>query len=360
MKSNLKRIFVLMLLLLTAMLLLISCEEEDVEVNLQGGNLQIGTQNGSENPDEGGEGSRNNSTSAESGDGAENTGDTNTNETPHHHSFGEWVTIKDSTCKDHGEKERSCECGAKENESSPLLAHNEVIDIAVSPTCVMTGLSEGKHCSDCLTVIIDQETIAALGHNEVIDIAIPATCDQSGLTEGKHCSTCFTVLVVQNAIPSKGHTPGDWVVGLPATISVNGLMYQLCTDCDTKLKEEVILATGSLGLAYKPVFTGIKICTVTGIGACKDKDLYIGSLIEEHRVLHIGANAFEGCTFIESVTLPDGLENIASYAFKDCVNLKNINFPGTKAEWIDFQKGFGWDEGIPSYTVHCTDGDIKK
>ncbi|MBQ7355132.1 MAG: leucine-rich repeat protein [Clostridia bacterium] len=354
MKNNVKRVFVLALLLLSSMFMLASCDEEDGEIDLQGSNLQIGTQENPGSPGENGEGTPNGGSSAEGGDDAEDVG------TPHVHSFDEWVTIKASTCKEHGERERSCECGAKENESIPLLAHNEVIDIAVSPTCVQTGLSEGKHCADCLTVIIDQETLAALGHNEVIDVAVPPTCDQSGLTEGKHCSTCFTVLVVQNVIPSKGHTPGDWVVSLPATISVNGLMYQLCTDCDTKLKEEVILATGSLGLAYKPVFSGIKICTVTGIGTCSDKDLYIGSLIEEHRVLHIGTNAFEGCTFLESVTLPDGLESIASFAFKDCVNLKDIHFPGTKAEWIDFQKGFGWDEGIPSYTVHCTDGDISK
>ena len=41
----------------------------------------------------------------------------------------------------------------------------------------------------------------ACDHKEVTDAAKPATCTETGLTEGKHCSVCGKVLVEQKVIP---------------------------------------------------------------------------------------------------------------------------------------------------------------
>ena len=40
-------------------------------------------------------------------------------------------------------------------------------------------------------------------HTVVIDPAVPATCTETGLTEGKHCSDCGMILVKQQTIPTK-------------------------------------------------------------------------------------------------------------------------------------------------------------
>ena len=80
--------------------------------------------------------------------------------------------------------------------------HTEVVDKAKAPTCTETGLTEGKHCSVCSTVLVAQEVVKANGHTEVIDEAVEATETSDGLTEGKHCEVCGEILVAQQTIPA--------------------------------------------------------------------------------------------------------------------------------------------------------------
>lgn len=43
------------------------------------------------------------------------------------------------------------------------IPHTEVVDKAVEPTCTKTGLTEGKHCSVCSAVLVEQKVVLALG-----------------------------------------------------------------------------------------------------------------------------------------------------------------------------------------------------
>lgn len=79
-------------------------------------------------------------------------------------------------------------------------------------------------------------------------------------------------------------------------------------------------------------------------------------------VTKIGSYAFYICTGITSVTIPDSVTSIGSYAFYNCTGLTSITFNGTEAQWEAITKGSSWDYNIGkgNYTIHCTDGDIPK
>ena len=54
------------------------------------------------------------------------------------------------------------------------------------PTCTATGLTDGKKCSVCATVTVQQTTISALGHNwQAATTEAPKTCIACGATEGE-------------------------------------------------------------------------------------------------------------------------------------------------------------------------------
>ena len=114
-------------------------------------------------------------------------------------------------------------------------------------TCNESGLTDGKKCSVCGVVTVEQQIIPATGdhvyaietkrvastcktagyiitacgcgetktttlsldannhENIVVLDAVSATCTKSGLTEGKKCSACGTVTVAQQIVSAKGH-----------------------------------------------------------------------------------------------------------------------------------------------------------
>lgn len=77
-------------------------------------------------------------------------------------------------------------------------------------------------------------------------------------------------------------------------------------------------------------------------------------------VTSIGDNAFSGCTTMTNIKIPRNVTEIGADAFSFCDNLMDIYYNGTKSEWNKVKKNVDWARNTGDYTIHCTDGDIKK
>ena len=118
------------------------------------------------------------------------------------HDWGGWAVVTSATCTSEGSEVRSCyACNEFETRTTEKLPHTEVVVPAVAPTCTESGLTEGKKCSVCDTIFVEQQQIAAKGHVEFILPAVEPTFTETGLTEGKKCSVCGVILVEPQQIP---------------------------------------------------------------------------------------------------------------------------------------------------------------
>ena len=70
--------------------------------------------------------------------------------------------------------------------------------------------------------------------------------------------------------------------------------------------------------------------------------------------------SFVVCSSLREIVIPKSVTFIGVQTFAYCFNLTSITFEGTCAEWQAIEKGQLWDQAIPSYVVHCSDGDIVK
>ena len=103
---------------------------------------------------------------------------------------------------------------------------------------------------DYSSITADAEFTArytAIPHTEVVDKAVEPTCTETGLTEGKHCSVCGEVLVEQEVVPALGFTVSGSVDGVTDNAMV------------TLLKDGVVAARGDVRADGGFLLSGLRI-----------------------------------------------------------------------------------------------------
>ena len=148
-------------------------------------------------------------------------------------------------------------------------------------------MTEGKKCSVCQTITVEQTVVAAKGHTEEIIPAVDATCTATGLTEGKKCSVCEEILVAQEEIAMLEHTYdnacdadcnvcagtrtpadhvyGDWTTTKEATRKEEGSEERICSVCGNKDVKAIPMIEGMPVIAIIAIVIGC--VAVVGVGA---------------------------------------------------------------------------------------------
>ena len=76
-------------------------------------------------------------------------------------------------------------------------------------------------------------------HTEEVIPEKPATCTETGLTAGKRCSVCSTVITAPTTIPAKGHSLDSGTVTKEASCTEKGEKTYSCANCDYTKTEEI-------------------------------------------------------------------------------------------------------------------------
>ena len=138
------------------------------------------------------------------------------------------------------------------------------------------------------------------------------------------------------------HSLGDWKTVKEATCTEKGKKTRGCSQCDYTEHEEipaghnyvdhVCSACGDIqyseGLKFRSNGTGTGTYSVSGIGTCTDRVVYVPPTTPEgYPVTGVYGFAFQRCTDLTKIVLPDSITSIGSYAFAYCTNLRSIAIP---------------------------------
>ena len=126
-----------------------------------------------------------------------------------------------------------------------------------------------------------------------------------------------------------------------------------CLDCDKSISNDFLFCpycgneqtdnntseNVSSGFKYT-IYSDGKSCGIEGIGVCTDTEIIIPNKIEGCTVVTIGERAFENCTNVTSIKIPETVTSIGASAFYGCSSLKELYLPAgiTKIGDRAFQK----------------------
>ena len=237
----------------------------------------------------------------------------------HTHAIANWYTVKEANCTQPGQKNALCSCGKIMQTQEIPVSHSSAINLGVPATCFVTGLTEGSYCWICDKVLVAQKEIPKVPHTPVKEEAIPASCTDCGYTEGSHCAVCLDYVVQPQVIPAKGHTMTSKLIESAVETERHTLHY--CTVCSYSYKEYFDPPS-----PVKFESNGDGTCKVVGLTNGPVENLVIPWRNSNGDIVVSIGNSALTAKGIKTVTMPDTVEEIETYAFRYNDTLQTVNF----------------------------------
>ena len=209
------------------------------------------------------------------------------------------------------------------NSSTHNCFGNEFIE-TVLPSCIEQGYD--KYLCVICNRTYSTNFVDAVGHTEIVDAKVEASCTTTGLTEGKHCSGCNKIFVEQELIPLMDHNYINKICSVCNAMKPSeGLKYTLLNDGTYEVSG--IGTCTDANIIIPSFYNGVP---VTSVG---QEAFYYNSKITDvfipEGITNIGMWAFRGCNKIKNVTLPSSVVSIGESAFYNNSGIENMYYQGT-------------------------------
>ncbi|MBP3494995.1 MAG: leucine-rich repeat protein [Clostridia bacterium] len=252
----------------------------------------------------------------------------------HTHSYGEWVTTKEATCTEAGEKKQTCSCGDIKTETIAAKGHSYgAWESIKDATCNESG--ERKKSCPCGDVKV--ETVNATDIHNYVD-RVCTECGKKKPSEGLEFGLVYetntyellglgTCKDTEIVVPSKYENLPVTSIGNSAFWNATEITSIIIPDSITSLGDCVF--EGCTSLIYNELDNGCYLGSETNpyMVLVKAKDATITSCTVSDTAKFVCDSAFNGCTLLESVAISSSVTKIGNAAFFNCAKLTSITMP---------------------------------
>lgn len=211
------------------------------------------------------------------------------------------------------------------------------------------GLAAFYNCSNltrvCIGSAVSKIDRQAFGNTGLISVTIPVSVTSIASNAFESCDDLTSIVVAEGN--SVYHSEGNCIIRTATK--------ELVLGCKTSVIPSGVRIINRNAFDSCSYITSVTIPdTVYEIGSCAFRTcLDLGEVHIGDHVSYIGSYAFLECISLLSITIPNSVEVIDDNAFMSCYFLTDIYFQGTRAEWNAIEIG---TNAIPAtVTIHCTD-----